>query len=74
MRFSNPITTSRLFNPISASIIRTLYPFEEIAIPKEAVIDVFPTPPFPEVTTILRAIFTYRKKIYQTSVSEIYNR
>src|SRR6056297_1327284 len=53
IRFSRPITTSRLRNPISISTIATLFPSSARAAPMEEVAVVFPTPPFPDVTTII---------------------
>ena len=46
IRFSNPITTSRLRNPISVSISTTFFPNFAKPVPTFAVVVVFPTPPF----------------------------
>src|SRR3954465_3811757 len=54
MRFSRPITTSRLRSPMSASISTTLIPSCAIAAPRLAVVVVLPTPPLPDVMTIAR--------------------
>src|SRR5512140_1546938 len=50
MRFSSPITTSRLRRPMSPSIQTTLAPPASSATPMLAVAVVLPTPPLPEVT------------------------
>src|ERR1700687_2284722 len=49
MRFSRPITTSRLRSPISPSIHTTLSPMAASATAMLAVVVVLPTPPLPEV-------------------------
>jgi hypothetical protein len=54
MRFSNPRRRSRFLRPMSASINATLCPSLAIDMPKLAVAVVFPTPPFPDVTTMVR--------------------
>src|ERR1043165_8056780 len=54
MRFSRPITTSRLRSPMSASINTTLIPSCAIAAPRLQVVVVLPTPPLPDVMTIAR--------------------
>src|SRR5215510_7226285 len=54
MRFSRPITTSRLRRPMSASISTTLMPSCAMAVPRLQVVVVFPTPPLPDVMTIAR--------------------
>src|ERR1041384_496942 len=54
MRFSRPMTTSRLRRPMSASISTTLPPSCAIAAPRLQVVVVFPTPPLPDVMTIAR--------------------
>src|SRR5512143_1080001 len=55
MRFSNPSTTSKLRRPISASRQATRFPSNASATPTLAVVVVFPTPPLPEVTVMIRA-------------------
>src|SRR5215510_3340935 len=52
MRFSRPITTSRLRSPMSASIRTTVCPCCASAVPRLAVVVVLPTPPLPDVMTI----------------------
>src|SRR3979409_2311326 len=54
MRFSRPMTTSRLRRPMSASISTTVMPSCAIAAPRLAVVVVLPTPPLPDVMTIAR--------------------
>ena len=54
IRFSKPRSRSRFLSPMSASINATLWPSLAMDIPKFAVAVVLPTPPFPEVTTIVR--------------------
>src|SRR5678816_1903043 len=54
MRFSRPITTSRLRRPISASTSTTECPSAASAAPRFAVVVVLPTPPLPEVMTMAR--------------------
>src|SRR5215469_6351404 len=54
MRFSNPITASRLRRPISASRTATFFPCIARAVPRLAVVVVLPTPPFPEVIVSTR--------------------
>src|SRR5215470_18224985 len=54
MRFSRPITTSRLRRPMSASTSTTLAPSCAIAAPRLQVVVVLPTPPLPDVMTIAR--------------------
>src|SRR5664279_4597921 len=49
MRFSRPITTSRLRSPISPSMQTTLSPRAASATAIFAVVVVLPTPPLPEV-------------------------
>ena len=49
MRFSNPITTSRLRSPMSASMTTTLLPSKARATLRLAAAVVLPTPPFPDV-------------------------
>ena len=56
IRFSSPNIRSKFLNPVSASISRTLEPNSLKQTPKLAVTVVLPTPPLPEVTTIIRAI------------------
>src|SRR5262245_36471369 len=56
MRFSRPITTSRLRRPMSASTSTTFLPCRAIAVPRLAVVVVLPTPPLPDVTTMARPI------------------
>src|SRR5690606_30670144 len=56
MRFSSPMTTSRLRRPISASTQTTLFPSEARATPRLAVVVVFPTPPLPDVMVMTRAV------------------
>src|ERR1051325_6396999 len=58
MRFSSPITTSRLRSPMSASISTTLMPSCAIAAPRLAVVVVLPTPPLPDVMTIARPMLS----------------
>ena len=50
--FSSPITTSRFLNPISESTRTTFLPARASPHPILAEVVVFPTPPFPLVTTI----------------------
>src|SRR3990167_874977 len=47
---------SRLRNPISKSITTVLKPANASPVAKDALVVVLPTPPFPEVTTIIFAI------------------
>src|SRR6185436_12167945 len=54
MRFSRPMTTSRLRRPISASTSTTLAPSCAMAVPRLHVVVVLPTPPLPDVMTIAR--------------------
>src|SRR5215470_13567342 len=54
MRFSNPITASRLRRPISESTTATFFPCIARAVPRFAVVVVLPTPPFPEVIVSTR--------------------
>src|SRR5262245_24381856 len=54
MRFSRPMTTSRLRRPMSASISTTLAPSCAMAAPRLHVVVVLPTPPLPDVMTIAR--------------------
>src|SRR5258707_9430601 len=49
MRFSSPITTSRLRSPMSPSMQTTLSPMAARATAMFAVVVVLPTPPLPEV-------------------------
>src|SRR3990170_3165675 len=55
MRFSSPMTTSRLRRPMSASMHPTRCPAEARATPMLAAAVVLPTPPFPDVTVTTRA-------------------
>jgi len=50
-RFSNPSNKSKFLKPISASTRATEYPRRAMDMPRFAELVVFPTPPFPEVTT-----------------------
>ena len=52
MRLSSPNITSKFLKPISKSTKHTLFPSKARAVPKLAVVVVFPTPPLPEVITI----------------------
>src|SRR5947209_2352589 len=54
MRFSNPMTASRLRRPISESTTATFLPIIARAVPRFAVVVVLPTPPFPDVMVITR--------------------
>src|SRR5437588_11924335 len=54
MRFSSPMTASRLRRPISESTTATLLPCIARAVPIFAVVVVLPTPPFPDVMVITR--------------------
>ena len=53
MRFSKPNNKSRLRSPVSVSISATLYPFMARPAPILAVVVVLPTPPLPEVITMI---------------------
>src|SRR5580704_4430669 len=55
-RRSAPITRSRLRKPTSKSTTTTFCPVRANAAPSAAVDVVLPTPPLPDVTTIIRAI------------------
>ena len=48
MRLSSPNITSKFLKPISKSTKHTLFPSKASAVPKLAVVVVFPTPPLPE--------------------------
>src|SRR5690606_1514102 len=52
IRFSSPITTSRLRRPMSVSTMHTFFPKRASAVPMLADVVVLPTPPLPEVMTI----------------------
>src|SRR6266540_5126090 len=56
-RRSAPRTRSRLRRPTSKSTTTTFCPASASAAPRAAVDVVFPTPPFPDVTTRTLAIF-----------------
>ena len=57
-RLSEPRWISRFLKPISKSMTTTFLDGDLIAIPiaKLAALVVFPTPPFPEVTAIIRPL------------------
>ncbi|CDN41843.1 hypothetical protein BN871_AN_00040 [Paenibacillus sp. P22] len=52
IRFSSPMTTSRLRRPISVSTMATFLPSRARAVPRLADVVVLPTPPLPDVMTI----------------------
>ena len=56
MRFSSPMTTSRLRSPMSVSISTTFLSSFARPVPTFAVVVVLPTPPFPDVITITSPI------------------
>src|SRR5579883_655134 len=71
MRFSRPIAASRLRSPISPSTTTTFFPCIASALPRFAVVVVFPTPPFPDVIVITRLSMLYSLgRTFQASVGE----
>src|SRR4030042_4138111 len=59
MRFSRPMTTSRLRRPMSASMQTTRRPEAARAAPMFAVAVVFPTPPLPDVIVATLAVIRW---------------
>src|SRR4051794_30590085 len=64
MRFSRPSTASRLRRPISASTTATFLPCIARAVPRFAVVVVFPTPPLPDVIVITLLSMLYSQCRY----------
>ena len=58
MRFSRPMTTSRLRSPMSASMVTTRLPSMARLTPRLAVVVVLPTPPLPDVMVMTVALMS----------------
>src|SRR5687768_15285142 len=71
-RRSQPMMRSRLRRPTSKSITAVLWPRRARPLAKLALVVVLPTPPLPEVTTTIVAIFSpFRRSCFFSSLERI---